>query len=68
MRLPFPSSHPPQVRSICESIDEKDAGANCAVALHAAASQRLSGAGPRLRFQVGRRRKGMGATAGRGLG
>lgn len=43
---------PQEVRDICASIDDKDAGANCAVALHQAASQRQAGAGPRLRFQV----------------
>lgn len=41
-----------EVRDICASIDDKDAGANCAVALHQAASRRQAGAGPRLRFQV----------------
>ncbi|KAL4427631.1 hypothetical protein ABPG75_001720 [Micractinium tetrahymenae] len=42
-----------EVRNICSSIDEEGAGANCAVALHAAAKQRMSGVGPRLRFQEG---------------
>lgn len=42
-----------EVRNICSSIDEEGAGANCAVALHAAAKHRMSGVGPRLRFQEG---------------
>lgn len=41
-----------EVRDICSSIDDRDAGANCAAALHQAASQRQAGAGPRRRFQV----------------
>ncbi len=48
-----------QVRDICSSIDEAGAGANCAVALHAAAKQRMSGVGPRLRFQVSCNAKGL---------
>jgi hypothetical protein len=51
-RLNDPELSEQEVRDICASIDEKEAGANCALALHAAATQRQSGAGPRLRFQV----------------
>lgn len=48
--------YPPaqEVREICSSIDDKDAGADCEIALHQAAVRRASGAGPRLRFQVRR--------------
>ncbi|PRW45591.1 lipase PLAT LH2 family [Chlorella sorokiniana] len=52
-RLNDPDITEQEVRDICASIDDKDAGANCAVALHQAASRRQAGAGPRLRFQEG---------------
>lgn len=51
-RINDPELTEQEVRDICSSIDDREAGANCAVALHAAASQRQSGVGPRLRFQV----------------
>lgn len=52
-RMNDPEITEQEVRNICSSIDEEGAGANCAVALHAAAKQRMSGVGPRLRFQEG---------------
>ncbi|EFN54594.1 hypothetical protein CHLNCDRAFT_135440 [Chlorella variabilis] len=52
-RINDPELTEQEVRDICSSIDDREAGANCAVALHAAASQRQSGVGPRLRFQEG---------------
>lgn len=53
----IPTPYPPTpnlqgVRDICSSIDDKDAGADCAVALTQAASQRQAGVGARPRFQV----------------
>jgi hypothetical protein len=51
-RLNDPEITEQEVRSICGSIDDKDAGADCAIALHAAATHRASGVGPRRRFQV----------------
>ncbi|KAL4855806.1 hypothetical protein ACK3TF_003579 [Chlorella vulgaris] len=54
-RITDPELAEQEVRDICASIDDKEAGADCSLALHAAASQRQSGASapPRLRFQQG---------------
>lgn len=53
-RLNDPETTEQEVQAICSSIDDQEAGADCSLALYAAATQRLSGqAPPRLRFQEG---------------